>query len=233
MVFPALVLDIIFRFTDHRVLFVCKQWYKIAKPYAKYYYWKRYIEVYDHLAVDPDIPLWVLKKITPYQHIVLKLDNLNALLYARAQGYGILPYKMLMSNNLEIVKLLDPKKHNMNNCYGSSNLEVIKYAESLGASYLAYCFYTDNLDVLLYAESKAPELFKYGSSNWNWCLASSNIDVVKYAVFKGATNWDQCLSSASFEVVHFGEARGANYKHAGVSPNLFVRLYIKSKLGQI
>lgn len=51
--------------------------------------------------------------------------------------------------------------------------------------------YTDNLDA-------------FDHIDWNICLASGDIDVVNYAISKGASNWLNCLLSPNQTVLKLG-----------------------------
>ncbi len=71
----------------------------------------------------------------------------------------------------------------------------------------------NNAVVYKYMVSSNIEIVKYcikkGATNYNECLSSSNIDVVNLGIKMGANRFNKCLNSSNIEVVKLGIMKGA------------------------
>ena len=134
--------------------------------------------------------------------------------------------KCLFSSNMDIIKLAESygiKKYNK--CLASNNMEVVQYGISKGANNYNYCLLSDNIDVVQLGISK-------GVNDFGLCSMSSNMEIVKLGENYGVENYNDCLISSNMDVVQYGISKGAdNYELCLKSNNLDVVKLGLEKLG--
>lgn len=248
---PRCILNYIFSFvTNPAILRVCKKWNKLATScHLTRLKWKRILEdkYVSSYIKRRNMPFEVFKHV--YPQIVprsVAFNNIRELQYAHSVGYTHY-WNVFDFDDLQMFKFalihstcetdalfycdnLTVEKIQLINKYRpyplpyelSITVKTADVAEALFYSGIAHIYIdTDDLN-------EAKKIFQYYPC-YDDVMGSSNLELVKYAVSKGATSFSSCYTSESLDVVLYGyENKAAQLELAFKSHNIKIIEFVQS-----